>query len=145
MRHSRAQSLAHIQWEIQSTDAAQLEKMKKKTSKYSTVDGWGWISLPQPRNQRNHFPRCPPEMGTTWLGLTGNFPMRCRMWCHHWSQSVCHLLWKCSNSILITDKAQTANKTQGSQFRKKSCTLQAGKYGMCTRRWHRGMHGCTLF
>ena len=33
------------------------------------------------------------------------------------------------NSMLITDKLLTANKTKGSQFKKKSCTSLVGNYG----------------
>ena len=35
---------------------------------------------------------------------------------------------KCPNSILITDKALIANKTQV-KVQEKSCPLEAGKYG----------------
>ena len=45
--------------------------------------------------------------------------MRCRAWHHLRNKSIHRLLWKCPNSISITDKAITADEMLGSQFRKK--------------------------
>ena len=42
-----------------------------------------------------------------------------QVWHHYWSHSICRLLWKCPNSILITDKMLTVDKTLGSLFWRK--------------------------
>ena len=117
-RHSCGQSLAHIQQELQSTVAVQFKKIKN-TSEYSTVDDWWLISLPRPQNLRNHFPQCLTETGTKWLYQTRYSWMCYWVWHHYWSHSIRCPLLQCPNSILITDKELTADKTTGSQFRKK--------------------------
>ena len=76
-------------------------------------------SAKKKQQQRNHFPQCPTETGTKWLLQIGNSRMHWEVWHHHESHSICCLLWKCPVSILITDKALTAEKMQGSQLRKK--------------------------
>ena len=45
--------------------------------------------------------------------------MLCRVWHYHQSHLLRCLLWKCPDSIFIADKELTADKMQGSQFRKK--------------------------
>lgn len=112
-RHSCWQSLTRIQLEIQSIDTAQFKK--ENTSKCSTFDGWLWISLPQPNNQRNDFPQFPTERGTKWLCQTGNFWMRC--WA--WHQIDVSSALEFPNSLIITNEVLTADKMQQSQFRKK--------------------------
>ena len=65
------------------------------------------ISLPHPKKQRNHFPWCWTETGTKWLHQTGNSWMHWWAWHHRQSHSICHLLLKYPNYILITDEVVT--------------------------------------
>ena len=112
------QSVAHIQQEIQSIATAQFKNMKKKMSKCSTVDSWRWINLPWPKNWRNFFSTMSNRNRDKMTSQTGNFQMRCQAWHHCRSHSICCLLRKCPNSILITDEVLTAVKIQGSQLKK---------------------------
>ena len=128
-RDACRQSLAHIQQAIQSTAAAQLKRMKKKSSKCSTVDGWWWISVPwKKKTQKTPEKSLSTETGTKWLCQTGNSRMCCGAWHHLWSHWICHLLWQCPDSILITDKALTANLTRGFRRRKKKLHLLGRKW-----------------
>ena len=75
-------------------------------------------SSPAKKNQKNHFPWCLAETGTKWLCQTefSNALYSTRSS----SESLSSLAaLEVLISIRITDEALTADKTQGSQFRKK--------------------------
>ena len=119
MRHSHGQSVAHFQQEIQSIAMAYWKRWKRKLHNEVLLmvdDVTVFVSW---KTREITFSHCPIETGTKWLCQTGNFWMHGWEWCHHRSHSVHHLLRKSPKSILITDMALTADKTQGHSSGKK--------------------------
>ena len=91
-------------------------------SKCNTVDGYWWISFPQPRNWRNHFPRCPTEtdkMASFDLEFLDALVSITSLSKSLDSSSGMEV----SNSILISKKVLRVDKKQGSLFRKKKLFL----------------------